>query len=158
MPKSLRKDLKTVWIHDGDHPAGGGNNNLMLHTEATNKSLPEGKLEEALVHEASHTSLDACHATNTRWQLAQKLDKEFISRYASDNPEREDIAESFLLYLAYRWKPERLDAQQREKIASTIPNRIRYFDSLDLQIQPLSKETNWRAFPWTSIDGKTIYD
>ena len=32
----------------------------------------------------------------------------FISEYARDHPDREDIAESFLPYLAVRYRPERL--------------------------------------------------
>ena len=32
MPAFLFTDLETVWIHAGDEPAGGGNNNLLIHT------------------------------------------------------------------------------------------------------------------------------
>ena len=32
MPAFLFTDLETVWIHAGDKPAGGGNNNLLIHT------------------------------------------------------------------------------------------------------------------------------
>ena len=29
----LRKDVETVWIHKGLEPFGGGNNNLLIHTD-----------------------------------------------------------------------------------------------------------------------------
>lgn len=157
LPLVLRRDVKTIWIHRGNEPLGGGNNNLLLHIDSVENNVSKGIQEETLVHEASHTSLDAYHATDPRWLQAQALDGEFIAGYAKDNPAREDIAESFLLYLALRWKPDRLTGEQKEKIVSTIPNRIRYFDSLDLDIQPLSNDTNWRVYRWTSSDGKTIY-
>jgi hypothetical protein len=34
LPKCLRKDIETVWIHRGEpeHLFGGGNNNIMIHT------------------------------------------------------------------------------------------------------------------------------
>lgn len=157
LPLVLRRDVKTVWIHRGHEPLGGGNNNLLLHIDSVEDNMSKGVQEETLIHEASHTSLDADHAKNPRWLQAQALDGEFITSYAKDHPKREDVAESFQRYLVLRWKPDRLTSEQRQKITSTIPNRIRYFDSLDLNIQPLSDDTNWRVFPWTSSDGKTIY-
>ena len=32
LPKFLRRDLETLWIHDGMNAFGGGNNNLLIHT------------------------------------------------------------------------------------------------------------------------------
>ena len=31
LPKALRKDVQTVWIHKGDKLFGGGNQNLLIH-------------------------------------------------------------------------------------------------------------------------------
>jgi hypothetical protein len=56
------------------------------------------------------------------------MDEGFISKYAEDNPEREDLAETMLLYLAYRFWPERITQETFETIESTIPNRIMYLD------------------------------
>jgi hypothetical protein len=137
LPKVLRKDVKTVWIHKGQQPFGGGNNNILIHTEQAVKYENDGILEETLVHEASHTSLDSYHAKSSGWIASQKADVNFISTYARDNPEREDIAESFLLYLAVKYRSDRISQDLKNIINSTIPNRIKYFDELSLNVSPV---------------------
>ena len=129
LPNYLRSDVRTVWIHKGVNPFGGGNNNLLIHTGQAESYVSSGILEETLVHEACHTSLDGIHAGATGWLEAQNADGEFISTYARDNPTREDIAESFLPYFAYRYRPDRISQSMANLIFSTIPNRIAYFDS-----------------------------
>ena len=32
LPTVLRTNVETVWIHKGDHPWGGGNDNILIHT------------------------------------------------------------------------------------------------------------------------------
>ena len=94
-------------------------------------------MEETLVHEASHTSLDEYHSASSGWIKAQNLDPSFISTYAYDNPEREDVAETFLLYLALRYRPERIDATLKATILETIPNRIKYLDAQNFKMYPI---------------------
>ena len=141
LPAVLRKDVKTMWIHKGKEPFGGGNDNLLIHTGMGEVYLRDGILAETLCHEAAHTSLDATHANNDRWQTAQRLDGEFISQYARDNPGREDIAESFLLYVALRYRRDRIANDLAETIETTMPNRIQYFDSLELDMRPITKSS-----------------
>lgn len=57
------------------------------------------------------------------------------SDYARDHPGREDIAESFLPYLAVRYRSARISRSYEGTIVETMPNRIAYFDRL-LQTQP----------------------
>ena len=128
LPSYLRADVRTVWIHRGINPFGGGNNNLLIHTGQAEDYVSEGILEETLVHEACHTSLDAAHASSSGWLAAQAADNEFISTYARENPSREDVAESFLPYYAYRYRRHRIDSSAAEVISRTIPHRIAYFD------------------------------
>lgn len=71
------------------------------------------------------------------WLAAQAADGNFISTYARDNPDREDIAESFLPYLAARHRADRISEELARTIGTTIPNRMRYFDALDLDLYPL---------------------
>lgn len=139
LPKALRRDVETVWIHKGTEPFGGGNNNLLIHVGQADSYVADGILEETLVHEAAHTSLDGDHASSDGWLSAQSADNEFISTYAEDNPEREDIAESFLPFLAVMLKPERIASPLAETIQATIPNRIAYFTSLNLDLLPMQK-------------------
>ena len=77
------------------------------------------------------------HSASAGWIAAQGKDPAFISTYARDNPTREDIAESFLPYLAVRYRPERISQTLANTILQTIPNRIAYFDSLGLNMLPV---------------------
>lgn len=138
LPTALRRDVSTVWIHQGVQPFGGGNNNILIHVGQAERYVSDGILEETLVHEATHTSLDAQHGAAPGWLAAQSADPTFISTYARDNPTREDIAESFLPYLAVRYRTDRISASLRATIVAAIPNRIAYFDRLGLQIHPIN--------------------
>ena len=137
LPTALRAEVETVWIHRGTQPFGGGNNNLLIHTGQADLYSSDGILEETLVHEASHTSLDAAHASASGWLAAQTADGEFISTYARDNPDREDIAESFLPYLGARYRADRISASLFDTISQTIPNRIDYFDDQSFDLYPI---------------------
>jgi hypothetical protein len=137
LPTALRIDVETVWIHKGTEPFGGGNNNLLIHTGQSTLYENDGILEETLVHEASHTSLDAKHSTSPGWGSAQESDGNFISIYARDNPTREDVAETFLLYMAIRYRSDRIDQLLENKILETIPNRIMYFDDQTFNMYPI---------------------
>jgi hypothetical protein len=137
LPVVSRKDLKTVWIHKGVQPFGGGNNNLLIHTGQADQYAADGILEETFVHESSHTSLDADHANSAGWRAAQAKDPDFISTYARDNPDREDVAESFLPWLALRYRRDRISDQLANTISSTIPNRLAYFDSQSFNLAPV---------------------
>lgn len=152
LPAALRARVQTVWIHAGVELFGGGNDNLLIHTGQAAAYVADGILEEVLVHEAAHTSLDPLHAASPGWLAAQGDDGEFISTYARDFPDREDVAESFLPYLAVRYREGRITAALSQVIASTIPNRMAYFDSLALDLYP---------FAWCGngvIDGAELCD
>ncbi len=134
LPKLLRTDVKTVWIHKGDEAFGGGNDNLLIHTDST--GYHGEALEETLFHEACHTSLDS-RVYGNAWSNAQNLDNEFISIYAKNYPEREDVAESCALYYAVKFRPDRLTQSLVSLVNETIQNRILVFDSFDMK--PVSK-------------------
>ncbi len=139
LPTSLRANVQTMWIHKGVEPFGGGNNNLLIHTGQADLYVQDGILEETFVHEAAHTSLDATHAAAPGWLAAQNADPDFISSYAESFPTREDIAESFLPWLALRYRRERISASLADTFEQTIPNRIAYFDAQTFDMHPLSQ-------------------
>ena len=136
LPKSLREDVNEIWVHKGVEPFGGGNNSILIHTGQTVNYENDGILEETLVHEASHTSLDANHSLSIGWLNAQNRDNEFISTYARDNPTREDIAESFLTWLAVRYRQNDISTVDFRKITQNIPNRLSYFDAQNFDLYP----------------------
>ena len=86
--------------------------------------------EEVLVHEAVHASLDRKIESDRKWKAAQKADGAFVSPYAEMYPKREDVAESFLAWLAARFRPSKISPAWETAILETIPNRIAYFDAL----------------------------
>ena len=137
LPAGLRTRVETVWIHRGDMPFGGGNDNILIHTGKAAEYLRDGVLEEILMHEAAHTSLDPVHAAADAWLAAQAADGGFISDYARDHPGREDVAESFGPFFALRHRRERISCGMAETIQMSMPNRIDYFDRLDLDVNPV---------------------
>lgn len=137
LPFALREDVETVWLHKGVNPFGGGNRNLLIHEGQGDLYVSDGILEETFVHEAAHTSLDATHGASAGWIAAQSKDPTFISTYARDNPTREDIAESFLTWLAVRLRAERISTTLANQITQAIPNRLAYFDGLSLSLLPV---------------------
>lgn len=139
LPFSLREGVESVWIHDGDQDFGGGNNNLLIHVQRASVYQSQGILEEVFIHESVHTSLDHLYGAAKGWEAAQKKDIRFISNYAQDNPAREDLAESFLIYFACRYRSDRVDNRLIKKAYKTIPNRIQYLDSLNLQMFPVER-------------------
>lgn len=137
MPYAVRTRVETMWIHPGKELFGGGNRNLLIHVEQGVEYARDGILEETLIHEASHTSLDSEHARSEGWREAQRADAGFISKYAMENPEREDIAESYLLCFAMQHRRSRLPKSIQETVRRVMPHRLAYFELLELDVRPV---------------------
>ena len=129
VPSCLKRDIDFFVINKGFKDAGGGNSSIIMHDDYGVDTFRKGFLEEILVHEAAHTSLEASLMSSSVWINAQTKDPEFISTYARDNPAREDVAESFLLYLAQKYRSESLSEEDLAKIREAMPQRINVFDS-----------------------------
>ena len=149
----LSRALK-VHVNAGNEPFGGNwrDQSFLIHTGRGADYRRRGFLEEVLFHEAGHVSLDGYHADAAGWRAAQAADAEFISTYARDFPDREDVAESVLPYFALRYRPDRLSASQRTAIREAIPNRIAYFDGLGLDWSPYTRASG------SHTDGATLAD
>lgn len=137
IPAFLFRDLDTVWIHRGLEAFGGGNRNLLIHTEQGQAYVALGSLEEIFVHEGAHTSMDAYHIATARWRKAREADGVAISTYARDNPNTEDVAESLGPWLAVRFGAGRVPRETLDTITAAMPNRIAYLDCLGLGIDIL---------------------
>lgn len=137
LPYCLRTDVAEIWIHKGNNDWGGGNQSVLIHTDRAAFYENLGIAEETLMHEATHTSLDAQHALSTGWINAQTLDGNFISTYAQQFPQREDLAETFVPWLAVRHFSGRITAAQLQTITQTIPNRLAYLDAQAFNLHPI---------------------
>ena len=138
LPLVLRGGLRTITINKGDEDFGGGDRDIVIHVGRTASYVKDGALEEILCHEVSHAVLDADHAASDGWLAAQKADPAFISTYARDNPTREDVAESFVPWLAARFAADRVDPAVIDEIEKAIPHRLEYFDAQGFDASPLS--------------------
>ena len=135
LPKVLKKDIETVTIHAGVEPWGGGNNNILIHTGMTDIYQNESVgsiVEETLIHEAVHTSLDFEIYQTNGWAQAVLNDGQFISTYAQEYPNREDLAEFLLFYTAIKYFPDRINVDTYNNLLSTSLNRVQFLDSLRL--------------------------
>lgn len=140
LPKVLKRDVSTVWIHKGLYPWGGGNNNLLFHIGQTQEYENfdtiiggEGSIvEETLIHEAAHTSIDSYFYGTKKWEEAVEKDNNYyFSTYGEEYPDREDIAEIFPLYIAVKFFPERINQRVIDEFLSTSLSRVELFDSED---------------------------
>jgi len=142
LPKVLKKDIETVTIHAGVESWGGGNNNILIHTGMTDIYQNESVgsiVEETLIHEAVHTSLDYEIYQTKGWAQAVLNDDQFISTYAQDYPDREDLAEFLLLYIAIKYFPDRINVDTYNNLLSTSLNRVQFLDSLRLDFSIYSQ-------------------
>jgi hypothetical protein len=136
LPRFLLTDVGQLWINRGKQPYGGGNGSLLIHIGQTAEYVRDGILEETLVHEATHTSVDARHAASKGWLAAQRSDPTFISDYARENPTREDVAETLLPWLAVRQRRDRIDASLADTIERAVPARLAYLDRQRFALGP----------------------
>ncbi|MFZ4497328.1 MAG: hypothetical protein ACOYN7_07755 [Candidatus Nanopelagicales bacterium] len=139
LPRSCRTRVDALWIHPGNESLGGGNRSILIYSDFANGD--RAFLEEALLHECAHTSLDwdwGGTVERAKWAAQAARDPGFISSYAADNPTSEDVAETFVPYLV--WKlgaASGYTAAQLAAISQQIPNRLAYLDSLALNLAPL---------------------
>ncbi len=138
LPAVFLADLNSVAINGGDGNFGGSPGSILIHANdpATWTTARKGFLEEVFLHEAAHAVLDEAHARADAWRAAQAADGVFISEYAGNNPVREDIAETALMYFAVRYRPESLTPADRWRVLTSIPNRLAYFEEQDLDMSP----------------------
>jgi len=141
LPHVLRTDVQKVWVHMGDQAFGGAAGCcLPIHTGSIAQSyIDAGILEEALAHEATHASLDTMTYADPGWAAAAAADAEFISNYARDNPSREDVAESFVPFLAVTASGPGVSDSVRTMIGATIPHRLAYLRARGFDLSPMPR-------------------
>ena len=139
MPAVLLFAITHVVINAGDEPWGGGGKShggILVHTDWLTMGSGDEYIEEVMLHEAGHAAWDRSLRDSPEWLAAQEADSVFISRYARDNPGREDVTESFTAYLALRYRPDRLTDSDRAAILAAIPNRLIYFNEQGFDMSP----------------------
>ena len=107
---------------------------LYLHTYK--QSYSECAL--VMIHELAHVIQDFTSVIPpSKWVKAVKLDnKKYCSRYAKKN-DREDFAESLVCWIVLRHKLNKIGIMDFKKINKFMPNRIKFFDELNLNVYPM---------------------
>jgi hypothetical protein len=139
LPAVLKKDVNIFVINSDDDSWGGANGGtgvgyIYIHTGMS--SIYENEifgniLEETLIHEAAHVSLDTEIYQMSAWKQAVLNDNQFISTYAQDY-EGENISELMPVYIAIKYFPERISREVYNNVLSTSFHRIKFLDSLPL--------------------------
>ncbi|MEM8562398.1 MAG: hypothetical protein AAGF57_09200 [Pseudomonadota bacterium] len=131
IPDFLIQAVDVILIQPGDGGLAAIPGNILIHTQSAEEIFaPLGYIEEAILHEATHSLMNNVYDADPDWLMAQQLDMSFISGYAADFPTTEDHAESMMAYLTVRLWQERVDPEVYQQIVDSIPNRILFYDCL----------------------------
>lgn len=128
LPHFMRASLSHVVVHDGDETAFAEDLGrfFVVYTDNMDDRISTHDLEETVFHEAVHATLDISHAGSAKWQKAQAEDADFVTRYAAQNPNGEDFAETALFAYTYFQHPDRLPAQVVADLRAVVPHRLAY--------------------------------
>ena len=141
--KDLRRNIKSFEFLKGEEVASAQRTddlnyaNITFHTDwltLVETRFSGDRTEELLIHESAHLSIDPYVYGQQGWTDAVNLDGNFLSTYAKDNQDSEDVAETFQAYIAVKYFPDRISNSLRDTILSVCYNRFKYFDSLNLDL------------------------
>lgn len=127
LPLVFRHGIRQLGIHDGTPTYSAGAGKIFVYAERTTRRISQNHLEESMMHEAAHVSLDPQYARSAEWVAAQNSDNRFLTRYAEDNPEREDIAETALFAYGLLRHPGRIPPVDSRDILLAVPARLAFF-------------------------------
>ncbi len=132
LPSFMRQRLAHVVLHEGDEAAFGEDKGhfFVLYSENVKKRIRSHDIEETIFHESVHATLDNDYLKSADWIEAQKSDAAYITRYAAEQPDKEDMAESALFAYTILYHPGRLPGGVERQVKTLMPNRLAYFSAL----------------------------
>lgn len=130
----MREKLDHIVVHNGDETAFAESDAqfFVLYSDNIATRITNNDLEETVFHEAVHATLDNQYAQSEAWKTAVTKDNAYITDYAANNPNKEDLAESALFAWAVLIHPGRLPASVEQSVKALIPNRIAFFKKIFL--------------------------
>ena len=160
LPWALREYVREVELSE----LGGGNASpwhwwpnldeagvIMIGAERDRTTVRNGFMEEVYMHEGVHVSLEHERGTAPGWFEAAAADEKFISPYARDNWDSEDMAETFAAWFAVRYRPETLSADDHQAIIDGVPNRLAWFDQQGYDMVPFRRAVPVSALPLVGV-------
>lgn len=132
LPTELRRNIARVGFLDGESTAQADGGGEGIHVYASNVEIRENamRFEETIFHESVHTSLDDEFARTEGWLNAQRSDGQFLTEYAADFPETEDLAETALYAWALTHHPERVSQADALAWEQAVPERISFIENI----------------------------
>jgi len=132
LPDFQRNLLDHVVIHKGDSGAFAEIEGqfFILYSDNMDKRISTHDLEETVFHESVHASYQFMYQNDQSWLSAQEQDNAFVTDYAQDNPNLEDMAESALFAYTLITQPGRLEESIESWLLANIPNRLEWFGLL----------------------------
>jgi len=145
IPHFLKKHVKKIYIFNS-----GGNwwvnrdapNSINISkSNCTNKYIiTKGSYtlcNENMIHEAMHLfEFNRKLFSESKWLEARELDKDFYCSEYGTNNITEDFADSVLCWIGVRYKSNKIMKEDVVKINKYIPNRLKFFDDLNLNMHP----------------------
>ena len=130
LPPVFRQGIRQIGVHRGMPTYSAGTGKIFVYSDRTTVRISENKLEESLLHESVHASLDAQHRLSPEWMAAQQADPGFVTRYAASRPDREDLAETALFAYAFLRYPDRLPPVDSQDVRNQAPARLAFLSRL----------------------------
>jgi hypothetical protein len=144
LPAFQRNMLDHVVIHKGN---GGAFAEIegqffILYSDNMDARISTNDLEETVFHESVHASYQFMYENSPEWTSAQAADPTFITVYAQDNPQLEDLAESALFAYTYLTHPGRLSPDIETWLEDNIPNRLAFFGAFYTPVTSVTEADN----------------
>lgn len=132
LPEFMRSELSHVVLHKGNAGAFAESeaNFFVVYSENIDTRISNNDLEETIFHESVHASLDADFLKSEQWLKSQQNDYAFITEYAKENADKEDMAESALFAFTMIKHPGRLSSDIEMWVKTNIPNRYAFFQAI----------------------------
>jgi len=145
MPKILRRDVDELNINKGVELFAGRGRQVMVHTGYSEQIYEKRYghiLDETMMHEAAHTSMDAQIILTKKWADAVQEDGKYISNYARDHPLRESVAETYVVWFATRCMKSKFRPGTLEKWEKEMGAQFRVLDEESLGGNNMSPYTD----------------
>ena len=138
LPAVMRQRLSHVVVHSGYHAAFSEHlgHFFVIYADNMQARIDTHDLDETVFHETVHATLDADWSQSAEWRRAQATDGVFVTEYAAEKPDGEDLAESALFAITYLRHRERLPPEVVRGVETMIPARLAVFETIFAAPEP----------------------
>ncbi|SFD34664.1 hypothetical protein [Algibacter pectinivorans] len=134
LPNLMRTKINHIVLLKGDGTNSSEDEGgfIILYSDKIDTRIVNNDLEETVFHESAHVSFDIPYVKsgNTWKQLQTNDNNNFITVYAKNNPNREDLAEFALFAYTMIVHPNRLSSEIEDWVETNNPNRLAFFKTI----------------------------